>query len=51
LLLWAPATHLPDAATEFGERACMAGGLGRFPATDLMPLALAHALRLERYGA
>jgi len=51
LLLWAPATHMPDLAGEFGERACTQGGLGRFPATDLMPLALAHALRLERYGA
>jgi 2,3-bisphosphoglycerate-independent phosphoglycerate mutase len=51
LLLWAPATHLPDRCAEFGERACQAGGLGRFPATDLMPLALGHALRLERYGA
>jgi len=51
LLLWAPATHMRDAAQEFGERACITGGLGRFPATDLMPLALGHALRLERYGA
>jgi 2,3-bisphosphoglycerate-independent phosphoglycerate mutase len=51
LLLWAPATHMPDLANEFGERACANGGLGRFPATDVMPLALGHALRLERYGA
>jgi 2,3-bisphosphoglycerate-independent phosphoglycerate mutase len=51
LLLWAPATHMRDACQEFGERACGSGGLGRFAATDLMPLALAHALRLERYGA
>ncbi|MCC7362459.1 MAG: 2,3-bisphosphoglycerate-independent phosphoglycerate mutase [Anaerolineales bacterium] len=51
LLLWAPATHMRDAAQEFGERACLTGGLGRFSAADLMPLALGHALRLERYGA
>jgi 2,3-bisphosphoglycerate-independent phosphoglycerate mutase len=51
LLLWAPATQLTDASTQFGERACTSGGLGRFPATDVMPLALAHAMRLERYGA
>lgn len=51
LLLWAPATHMRDANTEFGERACISGGLGRFAATDLMPQALGHALRLERYGA
>ncbi len=50
-LLWAPATHLPDRAQAFGERECMAGGLGQFPATDLMPLALAHANRLTKFGA
>jgi 2,3-bisphosphoglycerate-independent phosphoglycerate mutase len=50
-LLWAPATHLPDTATSFGEREAQRGGLGHFPATELMPLALAHALRLEKYGA
>ncbi len=50
-LLWAPATVLPDRATCFGERECMIGGLGQFPAADLMPLALAHANRLIKYGA
>jgi 2,3-bisphosphoglycerate-independent phosphoglycerate mutase len=50
-LLWAPATHMPDGATRFGEREAQLGGLGQFPATDLMPLAMAHALRLEKYGA
>jgi 2,3-bisphosphoglycerate-independent phosphoglycerate mutase len=50
-LLWAPAAHLPDVATSFGERQAQGGGLGHFPATELMPLALAHALRLEKYGA
>lgn len=50
-LIWAPATHLRDHVTGFGERACMTGALGQFPATDLMPLALAHAGRLSRYGA
>jgi hypothetical protein len=29
----------------------MTGALGQLPATDLMQLALAHAHRLERYGA
>ncbi|MGH2535808.1 MAG: 2,3-bisphosphoglycerate-independent phosphoglycerate mutase [Candidatus Promineifilaceae bacterium] len=50
-LLWAPASHLPDAAQAFGEREAQCGGLGHFPAADLMPLALAHALRLDKYGA
>jgi len=50
-LLWAPASHLPDNVTSFGERPAQQGGLGHFPATDLMPMALAHALRLEKFGA
>jgi len=41
----------PDEVQTFGERACMRGGLGLFPATDLMPLAMANALRLTKYGA
>ncbi|MCF7837626.1 MAG: 2,3-bisphosphoglycerate-independent phosphoglycerate mutase [Candidatus Marinimicrobia bacterium] len=50
-LLWAPHCR-PDGVTAFGERACLAGALGlRFPATDLMPLALAHAGRLNKFGA
>jgi 2,3-bisphosphoglycerate-independent phosphoglycerate mutase len=50
-LLWAPGTHMTDRAQAFGERECMYGALGQFPATDLMPLALAHAKRLEKFGA
>lgn len=42
----------PDKVTQFGESACLAGGLGpRLPAIDLMPLALANAHRLEKFGA
>lgn len=42
----------PDTVSRFGERDCLAGGLGpRFPATDIMPLALANALRLDKFGA
>jgi 2,3-bisphosphoglycerate-independent phosphoglycerate mutase len=42
----------PDGVVRFGERDCIRGGLGpRFPATDLMPLALANALRLKKFGA
>jgi 2,3-bisphosphoglycerate-independent phosphoglycerate mutase len=51
LLFWAPERGLPDQQTAFGERACGLGGLGTIPATDLMPLALAHAGRLEKFGA
>jgi 2,3-bisphosphoglycerate-independent phosphoglycerate mutase len=40
-----------DATSEFSERACAAGSLGRFPATDIMPLAMANALRLTKFGA
>ena len=44
--------HICRTATQaFGERECMAGALGQFPATDLMPLALAHASRLQKFGA
>lgn len=41
----------PDGCTSFGERAALAGGLGQFDAVYLMPLALAHAGRLAKYGA
>lgn len=51
VLLWSP-TARADPVDRFGERACMSGGLGpRLPATDLLPLALAHARRLKKYGA
>ena len=36
----------------FGERECIKGSLSPcFPAFDLMPLALAHAKRLDKFGA
>jgi 2,3-bisphosphoglycerate-independent phosphoglycerate mutase len=50
-LLWAPTTHLTDACQSFGERETQRGGLGQFPASDLLPLAMGHALRLNKYGA
>jgi len=40
-----------DDVVEFSERACLAGGLGRFPATDIMPLAMANALKQDKFGA
>jgi len=41
----------PDDVAEFSERACLAGGMGRFPATEIMPLAMANALKLDKFGA
>ena len=41
----------PDRVSEFAESACASGGLGRFPATQVMPLAMAHALKLTKFGA
>lgn len=51
LLLWAPATARPDPETTFGERACARGGLATLRGIDLMPLLMAHAGRLEKFGA
>ncbi len=41
----------PDRVNEFSESACVSGGLGRFPATQIMPLAMANALKLTKFGA
>ncbi len=41
----------PDRVTEFSEMACVSGSLGRFPATDIIRLAMANALKLKKYGA
>jgi 2,3-bisphosphoglycerate-independent phosphoglycerate mutase len=40
-----------DPVTTFSERACAAGTLGILPAQHLMPLVLANALRLTKFGA
>jgi len=41
----------PDRVSEFSESACILGGLGRFPSTQIMPLAMANALKLNKFGA
>jgi len=41
----------PDAVKEFSEKACIGGALGRFPAMNIMRIALANALRLTKFGA
>lgn len=40
-----------DMVTSFGEVACMQGGLGHIRHVDIMPLAMAHANKLVKYGA
>ena len=40
-----------DHIAEFGEGACARGSLGILPAKDIMPIALANALRITKYGA
>ncbi|MGO9114936.1 MAG: 2,3-bisphosphoglycerate-independent phosphoglycerate mutase [Thermoguttaceae bacterium] len=40
-----------DACQSFGENECLKGGLGQFQAMYLMPLLLAHADRLGKFGA
>jgi 2,3-bisphosphoglycerate-independent phosphoglycerate mutase len=41
----------PDDVQVFSERACAKGLLGRFRSIHAMPLMLAHALKLEKFGA
>jgi len=50
-VLLASPTCRPDRVERFGERDCITGGLGRLPTVHLMALALAHAGRLEKFGA
>jgi 2,3-bisphosphoglycerate-independent phosphoglycerate mutase len=40
-----------DPVAAFSERACAAGTLGTLPAHHLMPLVMANALRLTKFGA
>lgn len=40
-----------DPVTAFGETACLRGSLGHIRHVDIMPLAMAYALRLTKYGA
>jgi len=40
-----------DGVAQFGERACARGSLGVLPAKDVMPIALANAQRIAKWGA
>lgn len=42
---------IPDDVDHFAERACGRGQLGRFPSQEVMVHLMAHALKLQKYGA
>ena len=50
IMLYSPHAR-PDRIAEFGERACLGGSLGTIHAKYIMPIALAHAHRIAKYGA
>jgi 2,3-bisphosphoglycerate-independent phosphoglycerate mutase len=50
ILIASPWTR-PSEGQTFGERACQRGELGVFPGVHIMTLALAHAGRLQKFGA
>ncbi len=49
-LLWSKWCR-PDGAKRFSERECRYGSIGRLRAAELMPLTMAHAERLTKFGA
>jgi 2,3-bisphosphoglycerate-independent phosphoglycerate mutase len=50
VLLSAPYCR-PDVVKKFSEAACLAGGLGRIQSMQIMPLAMANAQKLTKFGA
>jgi 2,3-bisphosphoglycerate-independent phosphoglycerate mutase len=50
-ILLSARTARRNPVTGFGETACLAGSLGQIRHVDIMPLAMAHALRLTKFGA
>lgn len=50
VLLWSKYLR-PDEVDAFGERPCMRGGLGHIQHVDMVPLMMAHAGRLTKFGA
>lgn len=51
LMLWSRWTRSAGDAPGFGERSCAHGVLGDMRSMDLLPLALAHAGRIAKFGA
>lgn len=49
-VVWGPRCGR-DATDRFGERWCLTGGLGLRPMKTMMPILLANAGRLQKYGA
>jgi 2,3-bisphosphoglycerate-independent phosphoglycerate mutase len=41
----------PPTISQFGETACIGGSLGQIRHVDILPLAMAHASRLTKFGA
>jgi len=41
----------PGDLMDFSERSCLRGSLGHVDATDVLPLAMAHAQKLNKFGA
>lgn len=50
-IMLAANTARRNTLAQFGETACLQGALGRIRHVDIMPLALAHAMRLNKFGA
>jgi len=50
-MLYAPQTARTEGKPGFSERRCARGVLGHFNSLDVMPLLLAHARRLKKFGA
>lgn len=50
VLLWSKWCR-PDGAKRFSEQECRFGGIGHVRAAELMPLTMAHAERLTKFGA
>jgi len=51
VLIWGPHCRVNGVAGGFGETACLSGALGPLRGMDILPLVLAHAGRVGKFGA